>query len=228
MLVDGALGWPADTQAIGTEGDVSFLAFPQGNGRVRLYIGYAREQAGRFSGSEGARRFIDACVLRSIPESEAFREAKPAGPCRSYPNQDTWIDMPYAAGVVLIGDAAGHNDPITGQGLSISLRDVRIVRDLLLAAPHLSSAVLAPYAEERRERMRRLRFAAAVQSRLTVEFGDAARALRADLLARAAKEPDLTIAVLSALAGPEVMPADAFTQRMALRMFGAELPGIAA
>ncbi|HEU4430147.1 MAG TPA: FAD-dependent monooxygenase, partial [Myxococcota bacterium] len=57
LLVDGADAWPADTQAIGTEGDVSFLAFPQGNGRVRLYVGYAREQAGRFSGSEGAQRF---------------------------------------------------------------------------------------------------------------------------------------------------------------------------
>jgi len=227
LLVDGAHAWPADTQAIGTDGDVSFLAFPQGNGRVRLYVGYAREQAGRFSGSEGARRFVDACVLRSIPESEAFRAAKPAGPCRTYPNQDTWIDVPLADGVVLVGDAAGHNDPITGQGLSISLRDVRVVRDLLLGAPRLASAALAPFAEERRERMRRLRFAAAVQARLTVEFDAAARARRADLLARAEKEPELALAVLSALAGPEALPAEAFTQQVALRIFGAELPGLA-
>ena len=39
---------------------------------------------------------------------------------------------PYVDGVVLIGDAAGHNDPIIGQGLSIALRDARIVRDLVL------------------------------------------------------------------------------------------------
>ncbi|HEU4428939.1 MAG TPA: FAD-dependent monooxygenase, partial [Myxococcota bacterium] len=148
-------------------------------------------------------------------------------PCRTYPNQDTWIDVPVADGVALIGDAAGHNDPITGQGLSISLRDVRVVRDLLLGAARLSSAALAPYADERRERMRRLRFAAAVQARLTVEFDDSARALRADILARVEKEPELALAVFSAFAGPEAMPAEAFTQRAALRIFGSELPGIA-
>jgi hypothetical protein len=98
---------------------------------------------------------------------------------------------------------------------------------LLLAAPRLASGVLAPYAEERRERMRRLRFAAAVQARLTVEFDAAASARRADLLARAEKEPELTLAVLSALAGPEVLPADAFSLLAAVRIFGAELPGLA-
>jgi 2-polyprenyl-6-methoxyphenol hydroxylase-like FAD-dependent oxidoreductase len=228
LLVEGAHGWPEDLQGIGTEGDISFLAFPQGGGRVRLYAGYAREQAGRFSGGEGAARFLEACVLACIPESEAFREAEPAGPCRSYPNQDTWTDVPSAEGVVLVGDAAGYNDPISGQGLSIALRDVRIVRDLLLAAPRLTSAVLTPYAEERRERMRRLRFAAAMQSRLTTEFGDAARALRADVFARQPTEPDLGIAVMSAMTGPEVLPAEAFTQQAAVRVFGAELRGIAA
>ncbi len=227
LLVNGAHAWPDDVQAIGTEGDVSFLAFPQGKGRVRLYAGYAREQAGRFSGSEGPKRFLEACVLRSIPESAAFRAASPAGPCRTYPNQDTWMDTPYVEGVALIGDAAGHNDPITGQGLSITLRDVRLVRDLLLAAPRLATDALAPYAEERRERMRRLRFAAAMQSRLTVEFGEAARALRANAFARQAREPDLGIAIIAAFVGPEKLPADAFTQAAALRMFGAELPGIA-
>ena len=39
--------------------------------------------------------------------------------------------MPFVPGVVLIGDAAGHDDPIIGQGLSIAYRDVRIVRDLM-------------------------------------------------------------------------------------------------
>jgi menaquinone-9 beta-reductase len=35
--------------------------------------------------------------------------------------------------VVLVGDAAGHNDPIIGQGLSIALRDVRLVGEAILA-----------------------------------------------------------------------------------------------
>jgi len=41
LLVEGARGWNEELQAIGTEGDLGFLAFPQGNGRVRLYGGYA-------------------------------------------------------------------------------------------------------------------------------------------------------------------------------------------
>jgi 2-polyprenyl-6-methoxyphenol hydroxylase-like FAD-dependent oxidoreductase len=227
LLVEGAHGWPEDWQATATEGDVYFLAFPQGRGRVRLYAAYAREQAGRYSGSDGAQRFLDACVLKCIPECEAFRRARPAGPCRSYPNQDTWIDVPFAPGVVLVGDAAGYNDPIAGQGLSITLRDVRLLRDLLLAEG-LGTRALAPYAEERRERMRRLRFSAALQSRLSAEFGDGPRARRAALFARQQKDPTLGMAVLSAFAGPEAVPAEAFTQAAAVAVVGAELEGIAA
>ena len=225
LVVDDAHGWPADWQATATEGDVYFLAFPQGRGRVRLYAAYAREQAGRFSGSEGAQRFLEACVLKCIPESEAFRAARPAGPCRSYANQDTWVDVPFAEGVVLVGDAAGYNDPIAGQGLSIAMRDVRVVRDLLLA-DGLATRALGPYAEERRERMRRLRFSAALQSRLFAEFGDAERAARAAIFKRQEQDPTLGMAALSAFAGPEALPAEAFAQSAAIAMFGAELPGI--
>jgi 2-polyprenyl-6-methoxyphenol hydroxylase-like FAD-dependent oxidoreductase len=227
LVVDGAEAWPADWQATATEGDVYFLAFPQGRGRVRLYAAYERQQAGRFSGSEGPQRFLEACVLRCLPETEAFRGARPAGPCRSYANQDSWIHTPYDEGVVLVGDAAGWNDPIAGQGLSITLRDVRVVRDLLLAEG-LGTHALAPYAEERRERMRRLRFSAALQSRLFAEFGDTPRAMRAEILARQEKDPTLGMAALSAFAGPEALPAEAFSQAAALALFGAELPGIEA
>jgi 2-polyprenyl-6-methoxyphenol hydroxylase-like FAD-dependent oxidoreductase len=225
LVVDGAEAWPDDWQATATEGDVYFLAFPQGHGRVRLYAAFAREQAGRFAGADGVRRFLDACVLACVPESEAFRAARPAGPCRTYANQDTWTETPFTEGVVLVGDAAGYNDPITGQGLSIALRDVRIVRDLLLA-DGLAARALAPYAEERRERMRRLRFSAALQARLFAEFGEAERAARAAIFARQEKDPMLGLAALSALAGPEALPAEAFAQSAAIAMFGAELPGI--
>jgi 2-polyprenyl-6-methoxyphenol hydroxylase-like FAD-dependent oxidoreductase len=228
LLVEGAHAWPEDLQAIATEGDLAFLAFPQGRGRVRLYGGYALAQGGRFAGPEGPQRFLDACRLRCLPETEAFASAKPAGPCRSYPNQDTWSARPFVPGVVLIGDAAGYNDPILGQGLSITLRDVRVVCDLLLEHRDWSEATFAPYAEERSERMRRLRFAAAVQSRLDVEFDEAARERRARLYERIAAEPLLAVAVLSSLAGPEVLPAEAFGDEAARRIFGETIPGIAA
>src|SRR5689334_12861124 len=58
LLVEGARGWNEELQAIGTEGDLGFLAFPQGHGRVRLYGGYALEQRKRFSGVDGAKNFL--------------------------------------------------------------------------------------------------------------------------------------------------------------------------
>ena len=79
---------------------------------------------------------------------------------------------------MLIGDAAGHNDPIIGQGLSITYRDVRIVRDILLAATTGRRRRSRPTPRSARERMRRLRFVAALQSRLENEFGPEAEARR--------------------------------------------------
>ena len=95
-----------------------------------------------------------------------------------YPNNDTWIDEPFAEGVVLIGDAAGRNDPITGQGLSITHRDVRIVRDILLGDSNWSTDAFVPYGAERKERMRRLRIAARIAAILEAEFDAPARERR--------------------------------------------------
>ena len=117
MLIDNVPQWRDDTQFISTEGDVNVLAFPQGGGRIRLYIGFALEQKTRLAGPQGPQRFLDAFRLKSVPGSDAIAAGRPIGPCLVYPNNDTWIDEPFADGVVLIGDAAGRNDPITGQGL---------------------------------------------------------------------------------------------------------------
>ena len=75
---------------------------------------------------------------------------------------DTWVDQPAAAGVVLVGDAAGWSDPILGEGLSVALRDVRSVTDALRGSDDWSPEIFAAYAEERAEQMRRLRFCADV------------------------------------------------------------------
>src|SRR5262249_36995618 len=81
LLVDGLEAWPINEFSIGTEGDVMFFVFPQGNGRVRLYLGYGLDQRGRFSGTDSARRFLDAFRLSSLPDKEMFASAVPAGPC---------------------------------------------------------------------------------------------------------------------------------------------------
>ncbi|MFZ0657911.1 MAG: FAD-dependent monooxygenase [Candidatus Binataceae bacterium] len=211
LLVDDTDGWPEDLQTFGTEDTINFLAFPQSASRVRLYICYGLEDRRRFAGADNQARFLDAFKLRCVPASEHLAGATPAGPCNSYGNEDTWTDTPYAPGVVLIGDSAGHNDPIIGQGLSITFRDVRIVRDLMLENRAWTPEIFRPYAEERRERMRRLRLTASSWSILNVEFGPDALARRIKVREARARNafPDLGPA---AFVGPELLPAELFSE----------------
>jgi 2-polyprenyl-6-methoxyphenol hydroxylase-like FAD-dependent oxidoreductase len=218
LLVEGADDWPATVQSTGVEKDVHYLIFPQGNGRARLYLGYGLDQRHRLGGADAADRFLDAYRLRGLPGSAALAEARPAGPCHAYGNEDTWTDTPVADGVVLIGDAAGHNDPIIGQGLSITLRDVRLVRDVMLGGSDWSPAAFTPYVEERRERMRRLRFVAGLDSILENEFGLEAEARRARARERQAADPSLMLWFLSAFAGPDGVPPESFDHSVRVRL----------
>ncbi|MBS0469620.1 MAG: FAD-dependent monooxygenase [Proteobacteria bacterium] len=221
LLVDGADGWADDLQAIGTEGDFGFLAFPQGKGRVRVYGGYALDQRGRFAGEDGARKFLEAFRMTSAPNNVHLAGATPAGPLFSYFNNDSWTDVPYAEGIVLVGDAAGWNDPISGLGLSITYRDVRIVTEILKASSDWSPKAFAPYAEERAERMRRLRFAAMLQAGLDMEFGDAARERRRRYHEASAADPTLGLHGFAIMGGPENAPPDIFTEAHRIRVLGA-------
>ncbi|MDX2168341.1 MAG: NAD(P)/FAD-dependent oxidoreductase [Deltaproteobacteria bacterium] len=219
MLVEGADGWPDEVQTIGSEDDVHFLVFPQGGGRLRLYLGYASAQAQRLAGARAPQAFLDAFRVRCLAGSEHIANARPAGPCHSYPNEDTWTDAVARPGVVLIGDAAGSNDPIIGQGLSITLRDVRQVRDALLDARDWTPAIFDAYAAERRERMRRLRFAAALMATLHNEFGPEAEARRRRAHERQMQDPTLVLPLLATLVGPDNVPVEAFEDATRERLF---------
>ena len=222
MLVEGADGWDADMQAIGTEGDFAFLAFPQGGGKVRVYGSYSLDERSRFAGPEGARRFLDTFAAKCSPENRHLVAGRPAGPLRSYANNDTGTDEPFALGVVLVGDAAGWNDPIIGLGLSITYRDVRTVSDLLLGSDDWSTALFKPYAEERYERMRRLRFTASLVSELDAEFGDGPSERRTSYHKRLKADPMLGLHTFAVLAGPEAAPPEVFTQVHRGRVLGLE------
>lgn len=60
---------------------------------------------------------------------------------------ETWVDHPYRDGLVLIGDAAGASDPTSGQGLSLTSRDVRVLAEKLLSANDWDAAAHS-YAED--------------------------------------------------------------------------------
>ena len=210
LLVEGVEAWPRDEFSIGTDGDVMFFVFPQGGGRLRLYLGYGLDQSRRFSGAGNVQRFLDAFRLPSLPRSELLSAAHAIGPCHGYPNADTWIDLPAVPGVVLIGDAAGHNDPTIGQGLSISFRDARLVLEALLDNARWTRDAFVPYVEERRERMRRLRFTARQSSILRAEFTELARARRRRMRERLAANPSIALPLLAAFMGPFGVPDHAF------------------
>ncbi|MHB1486953.1 MAG: FAD-dependent oxidoreductase [Acidimicrobiales bacterium] len=222
LLVDGVDGWPEGDSSIGTEGDRIYYVFPQGNGRVRLYLGVAFEQRGRLSGTDRAAALLEGFRLDVVPGSERLAKATPAGPCAGFPMTDSWTDTPLAPGVALIGDAAGFSDPVIGQGLSVALRDARMVGEVLLGGDDWSVDGLAPYAQEREERMRRLRFCAEVFTDCHLPGhpnGVPERRRRLDLLNGG--DPDLFMAQAAMLCGPEMAPPEAFREVVRNRLVDA-------
>src|SRR6185295_6786612 len=118
--------------------------------------------------------------------------------------------------------AAGYNNPIIGQGLAIALRDARILSELLLADADWTPSKLAPYAEERGERMRRLRFTAALAAGLQADFSPGAKDRRARFYerVRSGSDPSLRLALAASSMGPENVPAWAFTPEMHAKVLG--------
>jgi 2-polyprenyl-6-methoxyphenol hydroxylase-like FAD-dependent oxidoreductase len=109
------------------------LLVPQGQGRARAYLGWYQHVAPtRLQGLDDLPRFIVESIRTGTP-ADFYASAKPAGPLATFDGADTWVEHPYRAGVVLIGDAASSNDPCFGQGLSLAVRSVRVLRDYLLA-----------------------------------------------------------------------------------------------
>jgi 2-polyprenyl-6-methoxyphenol hydroxylase-like FAD-dependent oxidoreductase len=177
----------------------------------------ALEQRDRFAGPSGPTRFLETFrTLRALPQAAAIADGTPIGPCATLGGEDSWTDQPLTAGVALIGDAAGYNDPIIGQGLSLAMRDVRVLSNILRQGQDWSPEHLQPYAEERRERMRRMRFTAALMSSLLSEFGPAARERRRRFYGRlqAGSDPDLKFALAATAVGPDNIPAFAFEESM--------------
>lgn len=219
VLVEG-LGFLGDDQVeyVATEKRVHALCFPQGGGRARLYLAYGNAEKDRFAGGsiERGAAYLGAFAMECWPGSEAFAAADVIGPAKAYRSVDTWCEHPFADGVVLIGDAAGHNDPIIGQGLSITMADVLGVTRALLGTDDWTGADLfEPYATERLERLRRLRATAQVYALATggqswAGDPDARRVLRNDPVAGTVRA--------AAIVGPGVLPEELFTQESIDRM----------
>jgi 2-polyprenyl-6-methoxyphenol hydroxylase-like FAD-dependent oxidoreductase len=105
--------------------------FPQGDGRVRSYlIGHRGSLA--LQGEEAKPRFIEDSIKVGT-DPKVFEGARANGPLATFSGADSFVPHPYRDGVALIGDAAATSDPCWGQGLSLTVRDVRVLKDHLLA-----------------------------------------------------------------------------------------------
>jgi 2-polyprenyl-6-methoxyphenol hydroxylase-like FAD-dependent oxidoreductase len=120
---------------------------------------------------------------------------QPHGTFATFDGAHQWVHRPAKGNCVLIGDAAGSSDPVWGNGLSRTLRDVRLLRDRLLESATWSDALVA-YAEDHDDAFHRLRRAERLCAKLhfpMIEDADAARLRAYDLIARNPElNPDIT------------------------------------
>jgi len=126
---------PADTAMhyVHPARNAQTLLFPSGNCRVRSYVAHwAPTATHRLSGEKDFLAYIEESIAIGVPAS-AYEGAAAVGPLATFDGADTWVEHPYKSGVALVGDAAAASDPNWGQGLSLTLRDVRELRDQLLA-----------------------------------------------------------------------------------------------
>jgi 2-polyprenyl-6-methoxyphenol hydroxylase-like FAD-dependent oxidoreductase len=160
MVIAGALldgfGGPEDRISLFANPDGGRLSFnaPLGGGRFRSYFGWWPPGGGngrrrRLGGPRTLAEFAAGSIAAGAP-AEWFEGAELAGPLASFEGADTWVPHPYRSGVALVGDAASSNDPCFGSGLSLALRDVRVLRDALLAGGDWSTAGDAYAAEHDR------------------------------------------------------------------------------
>jgi menaquinone-9 beta-reductase len=221
MMVEGLDSWPPDVQAMGTEGDVMFMVFPQGYGRARLYLNFPTANKHRYRGAGGVARFLAAFELNCLPDrGKAVTEAVPAGPLSVWPSVSSVPEAPpVVEGVVLIGDEAGNADTVLGTGLSCAMRDSRTVCDILLASDDWSPEAFTPYVEERNFRLERLDFGASIISRLHVEFGPAAVERRRRVRRLMAKNFAAQVTGLLNMVAPEDVPEFGFSEFFAERLF---------
>ena len=173
--------------------------FPQGKGKARCYLGFHADDQ-RYQGAADIARFIaDSQTAGAQPAFLAG--VQPAGPLATFSGAQTWVEHPYRDGVALIGDAAAASDPTWGQGLGLTLRDVRVLRDQLQANSDWDAAGHA-YAHEHDRYTHVIHTVDNWMAEFHLETGREADARRARALPLIAQDP--TRAPDHGFSGPEL------------------------
>ena len=128
---------------------------------------------------------LQQCQAAGVPP-HVYANAANAGPLATFDGRTTWAESAYRHGVALLGDAAANTDPTWGQGLSMALRDARILLEQLLSNDDWHAAGQA-YAEARRPYFNVVHTMENWQTQLLMDTGPDADAIRARRPAKLAR-----------------------------------------
>ncbi len=116
------------------EGGFAFVS-PQADDRARVYLVTSNDDAATIQRSPDAGDQIVRRLIDATPEGYTTGEWRIIGPAGFFPNAIATAEIPSSNDTVLIGDAAGKNDPSQGHGLSLVFHDVATLSGLLGELP---------------------------------------------------------------------------------------------
>jgi menaquinone-9 beta-reductase len=203
LLVESPRPLSSHIDSYGTGDDVNWYSFPQGPNRCRVYL--AHFDVHRYAGASGTERFLADLAQCASPDVACLAGGRPITPVATHASVDTWTDQPCADGVLLVGDAAGYNDPIIGQGLSLTMADLRDTAAVILAGGRRPTD-FAAYGDARADRFAKLRLASQTMAEMMCSFGDEAAARRLRGLPMLGVDETVGALAAAMFAGPEVLP----------------------
>ena len=189
------------------------LYFPQTQNSGRAYLASRSEGGVRLRGNGDFELFLRECTGSGLAAG-LLDGARQAGPLATFEGGDSWVDHAYKDGIALIGDAAATSDPTWGQGLSLTLRDARVLRDGLLTEHDWDAAGHA-YAAAHGRYYNKVRTAVSWFTQVFLQPGPEADALRARVLPQLESDPFFLPDTL--IAGPDLAPP---TEEHHARIFG--------
>ncbi|WP_246833172.1 NAD(P)/FAD-dependent oxidoreductase [Williamsia sp. 1138] len=211
MLVDDGGTWDRAVTTIAVDGRNQFIVIPRADSKLRLYVGRNVNDPEPLKGPATITEFLESYRTPIFPNHDELAVSEPIGPCATFPMNDAWTDTPVVPGGALIGDAAGWSNPVTAQGLSIALRDARVLSEALLDNAIWTPETLSGYTIERSARMARLRFASALTD-LIAGFGMSDRATRRPrILGLLGQRPELGAALTAVHSGPWSVEAESYS-----------------
>ena len=106
------------------------MLFPQANGISRVYYISSTDESELLRRAPQPETLI-ARLSSILPDGAMAGAAGVGAPLGFFPNSQTIATVTHGPGAVLIGDAAGTNDPSQGHGLSLVFRDIRDLAERL-------------------------------------------------------------------------------------------------